>query len=63
LAFAAGSGTLISIIDNSVLDMNVGEIRTLIAPHYKVYGNTDRGLSSNSILIFKLELLSINDIN
>jgi peptidylprolyl isomerase len=63
LAFAAGSGTLISIIDNNVLNMNVGEIRTLIAPYYQVYGNTDRGLSSNSILIFKLELLSINDIN
>ncbi len=63
LAFAAGSGTLISIIDNSVLAMNVGEIRTLIAPYYQVYGNTNRGLSSDSILIFKLELLSINDIN
>ncbi len=63
LPFAAGSGTIISLIDASVLDMNVGETRTLIAPYHQIYGDSDRGLSPDSILIFKLELLSINDIN
>jgi len=63
LPFAAGSGTIISIIDTSVLKMRVGEKRTLIAPYYQIYGDSERGnLSSDSILIFKLELLSINDI-
>ncbi|MDG2395083.1 peptidylprolyl isomerase [Candidatus Thioglobus sp.] len=63
LPFAAGSGTIISIIDTSVLDMSVGEKRTLIAPYYQIYGDSERGgLSADTILIFKLELLSINDI-
>jgi len=63
LPFAAGSGTIISIIDTSVLEMNVGEKRTLIAPYYQIYGDSERsGLSADTILIFKLELLSINDI-
>ena len=64
LPFAAGSGTIISIIDQSVLQMQVGEKRTLIAPAYQIYGDSKRGgLSSDSILIFQLELLSINDID
>ena len=64
LPFAAGSGTIISIIDQSVLQMKVGEKRTLIAPAYQIYGDSKRGgLSSDSILIFQLELLSINDID
>ena len=63
LPFAAGSGTIISIIDTAVLAMGVGEIRTLIAPYYQIYGDSDRGgLSTDNILIFKLELLSINDV-
>ncbi len=64
LPFAAGTGTIIDIIDTSVLEMSVGEIRTLIAPYHQIYGDSSRGsLSSDSILIFKLELLSINAIN
>ncbi|CAC9596802.1 Peptidyl-prolyl cis-trans isomerase (EC 5.2.1.8) [uncultured Gammaproteobacteria bacterium] len=63
LPFSAGSGTIISLIDTSVLEMSVGETRTLIAPYYQIYGDSNRGLSFDSILIFKLELLSINDIN
>jgi peptidyl-prolyl cis-trans isomerase A (cyclophilin A) len=63
LPFAAGSGTIINIIDMAVLEMNVGEQRTLIAPYYQIYGDSERGgLSAEAILIFKLELLSINDI-
>ena len=64
LPFAAGSGTIINIIDTSVLEMNVGEKRTLIAPYHQIYGDTKRSsLSPESILIFQLELLSINDID
>ncbi|ALE52028.1 peptidylprolyl isomerase [Candidatus Thioglobus autotrophicus] len=63
LPFAAGSGSIISIIDTSVLTMKVGEKRTLIAPYYQIYGDSKRAsLSTETILIFKLELLSINDI-
>lgn len=63
LPFAAGSGSIISIIDTSVLEMTTGEKRTLIAPYYQIYGDSKRGgLSSDAILIFQLELISINDI-
>ena len=63
LPFAAGSGSIISIIDSSVLTMKVGEKRTLIAPYYQIYGDSKRAsLSTEAILIFKLELLSINAI-
>ncbi len=63
LPFAAGSGSIISIIDSSVLTMKVGEKRTLIAPYYQIYGDSKRAsLSTEAILIFKLELLSINVI-
>lgn len=63
LPFAAGSGTIINLIDTSVLEMSIGEKRTLIAPYYQIYGDSKRSnLSPDSILIFKLELLSINDI-
>ena len=63
LHFVAGSGSIISIIDTSVLEMTTGEKRTLIAPYYQIYGNSKRGgLSSDAFLIFQLELISINDI-
>lgn len=63
LPFAAGSGSIISIIDTSVLTMKVGEKRTLIAPYYQIYGDSKRAsLSADAILIFQIELLSINDI-
>ncbi|WP_245394596.1 FKBP-type peptidyl-prolyl cis-trans isomerase [Isorropodon fossajaponicum symbiont] len=64
LPFAAGSGTIIKLIDDEVLQMTPGEKRTIIAPFNQIYGNSKRGnLSQDSILIFKLELLSINDIH
>ena len=64
LKFAPGTGVIISIVDEAVLQMQVGEKRTLIAPYYQIYGDSARGgLSAKSILIFKLELLSINQID
>lgn len=61
LTFAAGKGVIIKIIDQSVLTMGVGEKRTLIASYAQIYGNSKRGnLSQDAIIIFRLELLSIN---
>lgn len=64
LPFAAGSGTIIGVIDQSVLQMAVGEKRTIIASYAQIYGDSARGkLSQESLLIFNLELLSINDLD
>jgi len=64
LPFAAGSGTIIKVIDQSVLTMNIGEKRTIIASYAQIYGDSDRGsLPQESLLIFNLELLSINEID
>ena len=64
LKFAPGTGVIISIVDEAVLQMQVGEQRTLVAPYYQIYGDSARGgLSTKSILVFKLELLSINQID
>jgi peptidylprolyl isomerase len=64
LPFAAGSGTIIEVIDNTVLNMRVGENLTIIAPYVQIYGDSVRGsLSKKSLLIFNLELLSINDVD
>jgi peptidylprolyl isomerase len=64
MPFAAGSGTIIKVIDQSVLTMNIGEKRTIIASYAQIYGDSDRGsLPQESLLIFNLELLSINEID
>ncbi|WP_277998008.1 hypothetical protein [Candidatus Ruthia endofausta] len=44
--------------------MTPGEKHIIIAPFNQIYGNSKRGnLSQKAILIFKLKLLSINDIH
>jgi FKBP-type peptidyl-prolyl cis-trans isomerase len=44
--------------------MHVGENLTIIAPYAQIYGDSTRGsLSQKSLLIFNLELLSINDVD
>lgn len=64
LAFAAGAGTLIEIIDQSVLSMQAGEKRTLIATDQQVYGASPRSiLPKDTLLIFNIELLSINELD
>jgi len=64
MPFAAGSGTIIKVIDQSALTMNIGEKRTIIASYAQIYGDSDRGsLPQESLLIFNLELLSINEID
>jgi peptidyl-prolyl cis-trans isomerase A (cyclophilin A) len=64
LPLVAGSGPIIKLIDNQVLQMPTGEKRTIIAPFSQIYGDSKRGnLPQDTILIFKLELLSINNIH
>ncbi len=62
--FIAGSGTIIKLIDDEVLQMTPGEKRIIIALFNQIYGNSKRdNLLQDAILIFKLELLPINDIH
>lgn len=64
LPFAVGSGAIIEAIEDAVLDMRVGGKSTLIARYANIYGDDDRGLlPKKSLLIFNIELLSINDLN
>ncbi len=57
--FAAGIGNKIKIIDENVSNMNAGENKTVIATYNQVYGNNTR----DSIIIYTLELLSINQLD
>jgi peptidylprolyl isomerase len=62
LSLSAGTGRLIEILDNAILTMKAGEKRVLVAPYYKIYGNVQRaGLRLDAVLVFTLELLSINE--
>lgn len=56
LTFSAGTQEVIKIIDQSVLEMNVGEKRTIIARYSQVFG---KDAPNNPLLILNLELLSI----
>lgn len=61
LLFVPGTGQVVDAIDKSVMTMNAGEKRTVIAPHFLVFGDeapTDSRLSKESVMIFELELLS-----
>ncbi len=62
--FNAGLGKIIKVIDVSVLDMNIGEKRTIIASYTQIYGdNRYVNLPADSIFIFKLELHSASADN
>ena len=64
IKFILGSGQIISFIDNNVKDMSIGEDRTIIVNYEDVFGENppDRVDSPPiSILIFELELLSVED--
>ncbi len=64
LQFAPGTGKIINIIDSSVLAMKVGEKRTIIA-HYSELDSENKTNSplENALLVFNIELLSINDLD
>ena len=64
IEFILGSGQIISFIDSNIRDMSIGEDRTIIVTYEAVFGDNppDRVDSPPiSILIFELELLSVED--
>ncbi len=64
LQFAPGTGKIINIIDSSVLAMKAGEKRTIIAHSSELYGeNKTNSPLENALLVFNIELLSINDLD
>lgn len=62
IEFQAGTGRVIQGWDESVMDMRVGERRTVIIPPELAYGDQSVGnglIPPNSFLIFEMELVSI----
>jgi len=62
LEFQVGTGRIIQGIDESVLDMKVGERRTVIIPPELAYGDREMGngvIPANSFLVFEIELVSV----
>jgi peptidylprolyl isomerase len=61
LPFRVGMGQMIRGFDQAVLDMKLGEKRTLIIPPDLGYGSQPKGpMPGNSVLIFDVELVEIN---
>lgn len=59
--FKTGAGTVVRGFDEGVRGMRVGGRRQLIIPPTLGYGNTQSGsIPPNSILVFVVDLLSIN---
>jgi peptidylprolyl isomerase len=61
--FHAGTGNVFQGLDESVLDMKVGEKRLVIVPPELAYGELVIGndvIPADSFLIFEMELVSIN---
>jgi len=62
IEFILGSGQIISFIDNNIRDMSIGEGRTIIVTYESIFGEDPSGdIPQDSILIFELELLSVED--
>ncbi|GHV71549.1 peptidylprolyl isomerase [Spirochaetia bacterium] len=63
LELTAGAGQVIPGWDQTVVEMKLGEKRTVIIPPELGYGNQDVGnglIPANSYLIFEMELVKIN---
>jgi peptidylprolyl isomerase len=62
LSVAAGVGHVIKAWDEALLTMKVGERRILISPYHLAYGEKGRPpvIPSKAILVFDIELLSVN---
>lgn len=62
LTFSLGSGNVIKGWDRGLIGMCVGEMRKLIIPPDLAYGNSAVGkIPKNSILIFEVELVKIEN--
>ena len=63
MEWTLGSGQmLISVIDSNVMEMSIGESRTLIAPYEYFFGVTPSGnIPQDSFIIFDLVLISVED--
>jgi peptidylprolyl isomerase len=56
--FRLGNGEILGIIDTAALGMKVGEEQLAIATYQQAFGDREMGIPMDSILIFKLKLLS-----
>lgn len=64
LPFSVGAGRFIKIIEDTVLDMKIGEVRKMFATYYQVFGNKKQvSIPLDAILIFEIKLLSVNKID
>ena len=64
IEFILGSGQIISFIDSNIRDMSIDENRTIITTYMDVFGENPQDRVDSppiSILIFELELLSVED--
>ena len=62
IKFTLGSGDIISIIDSNVIEMSIGESRTILAPYEYVFGEAPSGnIPQDSFIIFDLVLISVED--
>jgi FKBP-type peptidyl-prolyl cis-trans isomerase len=61
IEFILGSGQIISFIDSNIRDMSIGEDRSIIVTYEAVFGDNPSDIPQESILIFELELLSVED--
>ena len=56
-----GTGRILPALDEAILDMTVGEVRTIIAPPELAYGEraVENIIPANSFLVFEIELVGI----
>ena len=62
IQFKLGGREILEIIDINTMQMKIGEKRTLVASYESIFNNEARGnIPKNSILIFQVELLEIEN--
>jgi peptidylprolyl isomerase len=56
--FRLSNGEILGIIDDTALNMTLGEVRLAITTYQQAFGSRDMGIPMDSILVFKLKRLS-----